>query len=77
MMKVLGLTHKRANKSDPRLDWFMFLKINRMYSEIKNKEEINTAMLLTRISEHGESNKVNEELKNSRDNDENNQPLLQ
>ena len=34
-------------------------------------------MILTRISEHNKPNKFNEELEYSRDNDNNNQPILQ
>ena len=34
-------------------------------------------MLITSMSEHKEANKVIEELKDSRDNDYNNQPFLQ
>ena len=34
-------------------------------------------MLLTRMSEQKESNKFNEDLKESHDNDDNNQPILQ
>ena len=48
-----------------------------MYSDIKNKEERNDALLLTSMSEHEEANKFNEELEDSRDNDDNNQPILQ
>ena len=48
-----------------------------MYSDIKNKEERNAVMLLTRMSEQEEANKVNKELKDSRDNDDNNQPISQ
>ena len=33
-------------------------------------------MLLTSMSEHGEANKVNKELKDSGDNDDNNQAIL-
>ena len=33
-------------------------------------------MLLTRMSGHKESNKVNKELEDSRDNNDNNQPIL-
>ena len=59
MIKVLGLSHKRGKKSDPRLAWFMFHKIYCMYSDIKNKEERNADMLLTIMSEHEESKKDN------------------
>ena len=48
-----------------------------MYSDIKNKEEIISAVVLTIMSEHEESKKVNKELEDSRDNDENNQTFLQ
>ena len=37
MMKVLGLSHKRENQSDPRLSGFMFHKIYFIYSDKKNK----------------------------------------
>ena len=77
MINVLGLSHKREKQSDPRLSWFMFHKIYRMYSDIKNKEERNAPILLTSISKHKVSNKVNEELEDSCDNDDNNQPILQ
>ena len=59
MIQVLGLSHKRAKQSDPRIAWFIFHNIYYMYSDIKNKEDINSAMLLTSMSEHKESNKVN------------------
>ena len=36
MIKVLGLSHRRANQSDPRLTWFMFNRIYCMYSDINN-----------------------------------------
>ena len=54
----------------------MFHRIYRVYSGIKNKEERNTAMILTSMSEHEEEYKVNEELEESLDNDNNNQPIL-
>ena len=54
----------------------MLHKIYRMYSDIKNKQERNYAMLLTSISKHEESNKVNKTLEDSRDNDDKNQPIL-
>ena len=46
----------------------MFHKIRHMYSDIKNKEEINAALLLTRISDHEDINKVSETKVNSHDN---------
>ena len=52
MIKVSVLRHKRAKQSDPRLAWFMFHQIYPIYSEINNKEEINSAMLITSMSEH-------------------------
>ena len=55
----------------------MFHKIYYMYIDIKNKEELNTAMLLTSISEHKEANIVNKELEDLRDHYDNNQPILQ
>ena len=77
MIKVLVLIYKRENQSDPRLAWFIFHKIYLMYSDIKNKEEQNTAMLLTSMSLHKESNIVNKELENSCNHYDNNQPILQ
>ena len=38
MIKVSGLSHKKENKSDPRLTWFMFHNIYIVYSDTKNKE---------------------------------------
>ena len=76
MIKVLVLSHKRARENGPRLARFIFHKIYRMYSDINKKEEINAAMLLTRMSEHKEANKVNKYRKDSHDNDDNNQPIL-
>ena len=58
IIKVSGLSHKRANKCDPRLALEMFHKIYHMYSDIKNKEEINAALMLTRMSDHEDINKV-------------------
>ena len=45
-----------------------------VYRDINKKEESNSAILLASMSEHGQSNKVNED---SRYNVENNQPFLQ
>ena len=47
IIKVSGLSHKRAKQYDPRLSWDMFHKIYNMYSDINNKEETNAAFLLT------------------------------
>ena len=46
-IKVSGLSHKRAKQCDLRLAWEMFHKIYHMYSDIKNKEETNVALLIT------------------------------
>ena len=62
MIKFSGLVHKRENKYDPRLAWFMFHKIYLMYSDRNNKEEINAAMIINSMSEHKESNKSNKYL---------------
>ena len=59
MIKILGLSHKRAKQSDPRLAWFMFHKICQMYSDINNKEDRNSAMIIASMTEHEEANKVN------------------
>ena len=77
MIKVSVLSHKRGKQSDPRLAWFMFHNIYRMYIDFNNKEEGNSFMLLTSMSEHKESNKVDKELKDSHDNYDNNQLILQ
>ena len=77
MIKLLGLNHKRENQSDPRLAWIMFHNIYIMYSDINTKEERNSAMLLTSMSKHEEAKKVNKELKESHDKNDNNQPILQ
>ena len=70
MIKVSDLSHKRAKQSDPRLAWFMFHNIYIEYSATKNKEEINADMLLTSMSKPEEAKKLNEELEDSRDNDD-------
>ena len=50
IIKVLGLIHKRAKKCDPRLAWEIFYRIYHMYSDIKNKEDFNAAMMITSMS---------------------------
>ena len=65
LIKVLGLIHKRAKHCDPRLAWEMFHNIYHMYSDIKNKEETNTALLLTSMSYHKDINKVSETIVDS------------
>ena len=55
----------------------MFHKIYQMYSDIKNRKEKNAAMIITGMPEHEEANKVKKEIEDSRDNDDNNQPILQ
>ena len=64
-------------KSDTRLSWLMFHKIYWVYSDIKNKEEKNASMILTSMSEHEESKKVNEELEDSCGKDDKNWPIFQ
>ena len=59
MIKILGLRHKGEEQRGTRLDWSMFHRIYRMRSDIKNKEEINSSIVLTSMSEHEESNKIN------------------
>ena len=56
----MGLIHKREKQYDPRLVWEMFHKTHHMYSDIKNKEEINGALLLTRMAYHKDINRVSE-----------------
>ena len=68
IIKVLGLIHKRAKECDPRLAWEMFHKIHHMYSDIKNKEEKNAALLLTSMSDHEDINNVSETTVNSPEN---------
>ena len=68
IIKVSGLSHKKAKQCDPRLAWEMFHKIHHMYSDIKNNEEINTSLLLTSMSDHENINKVSETKVNSHDN---------
>ena len=68
IIKVSGLSHKRSKQCDPRLDWEISHKIYHMYSDINNKEEINTALLLTSMSYHKDINKVSETTVNSHNN---------
>ena len=65
IINVLGLSHKRVKQFDPRLAWEMFHKIYHMCSDIKNKEEINSALLLTSMSDHKDINKVSKTTVNS------------
>ena len=60
IIKVLGLSHKRSKQCGPKLAWDMFHTIHHMYSDIKNKEEKNAALLLTITSDHEDINKVSE-----------------
>ena len=76
MIKVPGLSHKMANQRNLSLAWFMFQKIYIMYLDKNNKEERNSAMLLSSISEHEQAKKVNKNIEVSRYKDENNQPFL-
>ena len=52
MIKVSGLRHKRAYKIDPGISWIIIQKIYLMHQYIDNKEESNTDMLITSMSEH-------------------------
>ena len=76
MIKFLGLIHKTEKQSDHRNPGFMLHKTYHMYGDTKNKEQRNSTMLITSMSEHEEANKFNEELEDSRDNDDSNQPIL-
>ena len=67
-IKVYGLIHNREKKSDLRLAWEMFHKIYHMYSGIKNKEEKNTALVLTSMSDHKDIKRVIETTVNSHEN---------
>ena len=53
----------------------MFHKIYHMYSDIKNKEELNAELLLTSMSDHEDINKVSKTTVNSHDNHQNEFPL--
>ena len=55
----------------------MIQNIYLIYRGIKNNEERNAAMLITSLSEQEQANKVNEELSESRDNDEKNKTFFQ
>ena len=74
-IKVSGLSHKRAKKSDLKLAWEMFHKIYHTYSDIKNKEETNTYFLLTSMSDHKYMYKVSKTTVNSHDNHQNEFPF--
>ena len=74
-VKVSGLIQRRSNQSDPKLAWEMFHNIYHMYIDIKNKEEINVALLLTRMSGHEDINKVRKTTVNSHENHHNEYPF--
>ena len=76
MIKFSCLSHKREKQSNPRLTRLIFQKVYILYCDINNKEEINAAMLVTSMSEHEHSKNIYKELKDSRDNNEKNQPFL-
>ena len=67
-IKVSRLNHKRAKKSDPRLDWEMFHKIYHMYSDIKNKEETNADLMLTSKLDHKDINQISKTTVKSHEN---------
>ena len=52
MINVLGISHKEGKQSDPNISYLMFHKIYSMHSYIKNKEEKNSDILLSSMSEH-------------------------
>ena len=70
-INILGLSHKRVKQCDPRLAWEMFHNIYHMYSDIKNKEETNEALLLTSMSDHEDINKVSKTTVDSHENRQN------
>ena len=47
MIEVSGLIHKKIKQGDPNIALFMFQNIYKVYSDIKNKEERNSNMILT------------------------------
>ena len=49
---------KVYGQSDQSLAWEMFHMIYHMFSDIKNKEETNAALMITRMSYHKDMNKV-------------------
>ena len=53
----------------------MFHKVYHMYSDIKNKEETNAALLLTSMSDHKDIKKVSEKAVNLHDNNQNKFPF--
>ena len=61
MIKVSVLSQKSAKKSNPRLACMIFQKIYLIYQHINSKEERNSDMLLTIMSEHEQAIKVNKE----------------
>ena len=75
IIKFLGLIHKRENKCDMRLASEMFHKIYHMYSDIKNKEQINATLLLTSMSDNEDINKVIKTTVNSHENHHNKYPF--
>ena len=77
MIKVSVFIHNREKQSDPRLAWLMYQNIYLMYSDIKNKKESNSSILLTSMVEHEQDKKQNEKVEDSQNKAENNQPLLQ
>ena len=70
----MGLRYKREQQYYPRLAWEMFHGIYHMYSDIKNKEETNSALRITSMPDHGDINKVSETKLNSHENHQNESP---
>ena len=74
-IKVYGLSHKRGNQSDPELSREIFHKIFYMYSDINNKEETKSDLLLTSMSDHKYMSKVSKTIVNSHETHQNEFPF--
>ena len=75
MIKLLGIRQNKAIQIKPIMAWLMFQIICLLYHNIKNKEEINTMMLLTSMSENIQVNKQNETFEDSKGKTEKFNPL--
>ena len=69
------MIHHRKKQSDLMLNWEMFHKIYHRYSDIKNKEGKNAALLLTSMSDHKYMNKFNKTTVNPYENNQNEFPF--
>ena len=63
MIKISGISHNRGKKSFIKIAWMVFQNIYHMYHYINNKEQINYAIIIIRMSEHEQANKVKNKLK--------------